>query len=161
MRTAVVRVVVDREGRLAPDEFDAGVRRLGGAGLKVIASPARHLPQRNRDVELVVEGFDEADAPTLLAACSEAFGIEAIAGVVTYTSRGTDEDARGILAAFGVSGRVEREETEEAEVLTVALTPAEAERVPEARLFTALQAALNCEVVIVVDDGRRAEGRRT
>jgi hypothetical protein len=35
---------------------------------------------------------------------------EAVAGVVTYISRGTDEDALGVLAAFAVTGRLAREE---------------------------------------------------
>ena len=31
-----------------------------------------------------------------------------VAGVLTFVSRGTDDDARGVLAGFGLTGEIER-----------------------------------------------------
>ncbi|MFC0529930.1 hypothetical protein [Phytohabitans kaempferiae] len=149
MRTAVVRVVVDRDGRLSPGEYEAGVRRLRERGAEVVASPAERLPDRGREIELIVPGLDPADVDKHVTACAEAFGTSATPGVVTYISRGTDDDAHGVLAAFRVAGEVERTVEGDDEVVTVTLDAAAMRRVPESRLHTALEAALNCEVRIV------------
>jgi hypothetical protein len=158
MRTAVVRVVVDRDGVLSPEAYEAGLRRLRERGAEVVASPAARLPDRNREIELIVPGLDQADVDKHAAACAEAFGVPAAAGVVTYISRGTDDDAHGVLAAFKVAGSVQRTVDGDAEVVTVTLDTAGMRRVPESRLHTALEAALNCEVRIV--SGGRSEGGR-
>jgi hypothetical protein len=72
-------------------------------------------------------------------------------GAVTYISRGSDDDALGVLAGLGVTGRVTRTEgTEGWDVVHVEVPERELERVPESRVQTALEAALNCEVHIVV-----------
>jgi len=149
MRTAVVRVVVDRDGTLPAAAYDAGLRRLRERGAEVVASPPHRLPDRNREIELIVEGLDPADIPKHVTLCAEAFGIPATAGVVTYISRGTDADAQGVLAGFRVTGHVTRHTEGDEEVVTVTLDPHDLRRVPESRLHTALEAALNCEVRIV------------
>lgn len=151
MATAVVRVMVDAEGRLAPADYVAGVELLGDLGFDVIASPLEHLPERRREIELIVHG-DEAELRTdsHLAACARAFGTDATLGVVTYISRGTDEDARGVLQRFRVAGDVRREFSGDEEIVTVTIRRADLGRVPESRLHTALEAALNCEVRITV-----------
>jgi hypothetical protein len=157
MRTAVVRVLIDGDGVLAADRYAAGLSELAARGFDVVASPAEHLPERGREVELIVEGLDRDDVEAVgghVAACSAAFGLPARAGVVTYISRGTDADAEGVLAAFGVAGKVVRHlgsADGSDEVVSVTLTRADLRRVPESRLHTALEAALNCEVRIVAE----------
>lgn len=72
-------------------------------------------------------------------------------GVLTYVSRGTDDDAHGVLAGLGLRGEVARRPTDAGwDVVTVTLRRADLTRVPESRVHTALEASLNCEVVIVV-----------
>ncbi len=160
MRTAVVRVVIDRQGVLPAERYAAGLRELAGRGLEVVASPAAHLPARDREIELIVAGLDREDGDALeawLAVCTAAFGTVAEAGVVTFVSRGTDADAEGVLAAFGVAGKVVRDQGPEGpdgggeELVTVTLTRSHLRAVPESRLHTALEAALNCEVRIVAE----------
>ncbi|WP_238005459.1 hypothetical protein KZZ52_18135 [Dactylosporangium sp. AC04546] len=159
MRTAVVRVVFDRDGTIPATAYEAGLRRLRELGLEVVASPAERLPARNREVELIVAGLDPADVDNHVdkhvALCADAFGAPATAGVVTYVSRGTDDDARGVLAAFGVDGTVRRLVDGDEELVTVTLVPGDLRRVPESRLHTALEAALNCEVRIVAGGSPR------
>ncbi len=41
--------------------------------------------------------------------CAKAFGTCPVPGVVTYVSRGTDDDAHGVLAGFGLTGEIDRE----------------------------------------------------
>ncbi|MEW2355757.1 hypothetical protein [Spirillospora sp. NPDC029432] len=154
MATAVVRVMIDPEGRLTGAAYGAGLRMLERSGFEVIASPAGRLPERRREIELIVEdGGGELRTGPCLDACRAAFGIEPELGVITYVSRGTDDDARGVLRRFGLAGEVVRTVEGDEEIVTVAL-PAEAgRRVPESRLHTALEAALNCEVRIVTASG--------
>lgn len=149
--TAVVRVMVDADGRLAPADYVAGVELLGDLGFNVIASPPEKLPERRREIELIIDE-DGAELRTEghLAACSRAFGTTAKLGVVTYISRGTDEDARGVLQRFRVQGEVRRELIDDEEIVTVTIRRADLRRVPESRLHTALESALNCEVRIAV-----------
>jgi hypothetical protein len=83
--------------------------------------------------------------------CRNAFGAEPAEGMTTYLSRGSDDDAIGILSAFGLAGDVSRASGEEGwDVVTVRLAAADLRRVPESRIQTALEASLNCEVRIVV-----------
>ncbi len=102
------------------------------------------MPTNTREVELIIE---EPHGTNHLDLCSTAFGVTAEQGVVTYISRGTDEDAHGVLQRFGFTGRVERDPTDEDQV-TVTLRTDQRRVVPESRLLTALEAALNCEVRI-------------
>jgi hypothetical protein len=81
--------------------------------------------------------------------CTKAFGTTPAAGVVTYISRGTDDDAYGVLARFGLSGDIERIPGDGGfDIVYVTLQKADLERVPESRIHTALEASLNCEVHI-------------
>lgn len=149
MRTAVLRVLVDAHGHLSEDDWYRGVVRLQATGREVVAASAENLPTSRREVELIVDGFDSSDTQTYVEECGRAFGTTATAGVVTYVSRGTDEDARGVLDAFNLEGRVERQLVGDDELVTVTLDPNGAHTVSESRLHTALEAALNCEVRIV------------
>lgn len=149
MRTAVIRVMIDPDGLLPGSDYEAGVKYLESLGLEVMASPVQHLPERQREIELIVDGHDrELRAGEYVDLCSKAFGTQAVMGVVTYISRGTDDDARGILSRFGVRGEVVRTVVADEELVTITVDRLELGHVPESRLHTALEAALNCEVRI-------------
>jgi hypothetical protein len=105
-------------------------------------------------VELLMQG---TDAPTLQSMgadlCRRAFATEPVVGVLTFVSHGTDDDARGVLAGFGLTGEVERVPSGQGwDVITVTLPRSDLARVPESRIHTALEASTNCEVRIVVRD---------
>jgi len=148
MATAVVRVVVDAAGVLTPEEFGVRLQALRDRGFEVISAPLDRLAEWRREIELIVEEGSRADTDEYAAICAETFGLPAEVGVITYISRGTDEDAAGVLARFGVAGRVVRDLRETGELVTVTISRATARRVPESSLHTALEAALNCEVRI-------------
>lgn len=148
---AVVRVGIDQEGRLRPSDYEAGLRQLRSLGVDVIASPAEQLPDRRREIELVVDdGGAELSTARYVDWCADAFGLEATLGVITYVSRGTDEDALGVLRRFGVAGEVVRTAVSGEELVTVTIAEDDLGRVPESRLHTALEAALNCDVQVAV-----------
>jgi hypothetical protein len=139
MRTAVVRVGIDTAGELAPAQLRDGMARLrelaGPAGFELVDRDAADLaalpPQRG------------------VALCTKAFGTVPVPGVVTYISRGTDDDAHGVLAGFGLAGDIERVPGDDGwDVVHVTLRKVDLERVPESRVHTALEASLNCEVHI-------------
>jgi len=84
-----------------------------------------------------------------VALCANAFGTQAEPGVLTFISRGTDDDALGVLAGFGLTGDIERVPGDDGlDVIHVTLRKADLERIPESRVHTALEASLNCEVHI-------------
>jgi hypothetical protein len=157
MRTAVVRVDVDPSARLAPAELTAGMATLtrlaAEDGADVVAVDLGALPAGRRQVEVLVAG-DDAQAVTERAVtlCRSAFGpygAQPSAGVLTYVSRGTDHDARGVLAGLGLTGEIERDADPAGwDVVRVTLRKADLERIPESRVHTALEASLNCEVHI-------------
>jgi hypothetical protein len=160
MRTAVVRVGVDRAGKLVPEQLRDGMARLrelaGPAGFEVLdRDPAdlASLPPQRREVELLIAGDDPAElqrlAVDLCARAFGAFGTTPMPGVLTFISRGTDDDAHGVLAGFGLTGDIERMPGDDGwDVVHVTLRKADLERVPESRVHTALEASLNCEVHI-------------
>jgi hypothetical protein len=141
--------MVDRHGVLTGEQYLSGLRHLSGRGIEVVSSPLSHLPERNREIELIVPAPDPAETDRVAAACAAAFGMPVEVGVTTYISRGTDDDAHGVLRGFGIEGEVTRRSADGADVVTVALTADARRRVAESRLHTALEAALNCEVRIV------------
>jgi hypothetical protein len=154
MRTAVVRVNVDPSGLLTPAQLDQGMSTLLGladaAGAKVVQAALTAMPAARREVELLIMG---SDADTVkesgLALCAKAFGATPVAGVVTYVSRGTDDDVHGVLAGFGLTGQVRRSLGDDGfDVVYVTLQEADLEHIPESRIYTALEASLNCEVHI-------------
>ena len=84
-----------------------------------------------------------------VALCAKAFGTTPTPGVVTYVSRGTDDDAHGVLAGFGLTGEITRTPGDDGlDIVHVTLRRADLERIPESRIHTALEASLNCEVHI-------------
>ncbi|MDA4107251.1 hypothetical protein [Mycolicibacterium holsaticum] len=154
MRTAVVRVGVDRAGELTPAQLTDGMTRLrdmaATAGVEVVENNLAALPPKRREVELLIDGEDPDELQRCAVdLCAGAFGTTPVPGVLTYISRGTDADARGVLAGLGLTGDIERVAGEDGwDVVHVTLRQADLERVPESRVHTALEASLNCEVHI-------------
>ncbi|MDH6194525.1 hypothetical protein M2272_001154 [Mycobacterium frederiksbergense] len=154
MRTAVVRVGVDPVGELGAQQLSDGMavlrELLGERGGEVLDNQLAGLPAHRREVEVLIAGDDAAKLQGIaMELCAKAFGTSPRAGVVTFVSRGTDEDARGVLAGFGLSGDITRSvDAEGWDIVTVTLDKADLTRVPESRIHTALEASLNCEVHI-------------
>ncbi len=161
MRTAVVRVEVDPSALLAASQLSDGMAALSGLaaemGADVLDVDLAAMPPSRRQVEVLVTGDDvdelKRTAVDLCARAFGGFGAEPIAGVVTFVSRGTDEDAEGVLAGLGLRGEIERRrggvDGPGWDTVTVTLRKDDLERVPESRVHTALEASLNCEVLIV------------
>ncbi len=156
MRTAVVRVDVDPSGRLTPAQLAEGMatlRELGRPfGAEVVDADLAEMPANRREVEVLLAG-DDADAlrAEVIALCAKAFGDDVRPGVLTFVSRGTDDDAHGVLAGFGLTGAVHRFPSGQGwDIVEVTLDRADLARVPESRIHTALEASLNSEVRIVV-----------
>ena len=154
MRTAVVRVEVDPAGELTPAQLsDAMVTLRGladGVGAGVVDNDLSAMPVGRREVELLMAGAapDELER-TATDLCAKAFGTTPVTGVLTYVSRGTDDDAHGVLAGFGLTGEISRSPGDAGwDVVQVTLRKADLARVPESRIHTALEASLNCEVHI-------------
>jgi hypothetical protein len=154
MRTAVVRVNVDPSGLLTPAQLDQGMSTLLGladeVGAEVVCAPLAAMPAGRREVQLLISGGDaNAVKETGLNLCTKAFGTAPVAGVVTFVSRGTDDDAEGVLAGFGLTGDIVRTPGDDGfDIVHVTLREADLERIPESRIHTALEASLNCEVHI-------------
>ena len=156
MRTAVVRVDVDPTGRLTPAQLAEGMLTLRGLcgpiGADVIDADLSVMPANRREVEVLLAGDDaEALRSVVVTLCSTAFGTDVAPGVLTFVSRGTDDDAHGVLAGFGLTGEVHRHPSGQGwDVVEVTLRRADLARVPESRIHTALEASLNSEVRILV-----------
>lgn len=154
MRTAVVRVGVDPAGELGAQELSDGMATLRGLlterGAEVLDNQLAGLPAHRREVEVLIAGNDAPELQSIvMELCAKAFGTTPTAGVVTFVSRGTDEDAHGVLAGFGISGDIVRSvDAEGWDVVTVTLDKTDLKRIPESRIHTALEASLNCEVHI-------------
>jgi hypothetical protein len=148
MRTAVVRVNVDPTGGLTPAQLQDGMDALLGLTGEVGADVVHN--DVSRDVELLIAGDDAESAEKVaIELCTKAFETTPVAGVVTFVSRGTDDDARGVLSAFGLTGEIVRTPGDDGyDVIYVTLREDDLERIPESRIHTALEASLNCEVHI-------------
>ncbi|WP_156687162.1 hypothetical protein [Mycobacterium sp. Marseille-P9652] len=154
MRTAVVRVNVDPPGLLTAARLREGMAALlvlaRESGADVVENDLAVMPVGRREVELLIAG-DDIDALRRLGTklCATAFGTSPVAGVVTFISRGTDDDAHGVLAGFGLSGEITRTPGDDGfDIVHVTLRESDLDRVPESRIHTALEASLNCEVHI-------------
>ena len=154
MRTAVVRVRVDPAGQLTAAQLTDGMVNLrdlaARADVDVLENNLAAMPAGRREVEMLMVGGEPQNLKaTAVALCAKAFGTEPEPGVLTYISRGTDDDANGVLAGFGLSGDVERVPGGDGwDVVYVTLRKVDLERIPESRIHTALEASLNCEVHI-------------
>ena len=154
MRTAVVRVNVDREGALTSAQLRDGMEVLlglvGEIGAGMVENDLATMPGGRREVQLLIAAEDvDAAKKTAVELCARAFGTAPVPGVVTFVSRGTDDDARGVLSAFGLTGEIARAPGDDGlDIVYVTLREDDLERVPESRVHTALEASLNCEVHI-------------
>jgi hypothetical protein len=154
MRTAGVRVNVDPSGLLTPAQLSQGMTALLGLarelGAEMVDNDLAAMPASRREVELLIAGDDiDAVKHAGIDLCARAFSTGPVAGVVTFISRGTDDDAHGVLSAFGLTGEIVRSPGDDGiDVVYVTLREADLERVPESRIHTALEASLNCEVHI-------------
>jgi hypothetical protein len=154
MRTAVVRIQVDPAGRLMPDQLADGMTALrklvDAVVIEVLDNNLAAMPAGRREVQLLMAGGDAEELTRhAVALCANAFGTEPIPGVVTYVSRGTDDDAHGVLAGFGVTGEITRTPGDDGlDIVQVTMRKQDLDRVPESRIHTALEASLNCEVNI-------------
>jgi hypothetical protein len=154
MRTAVVRVNVDPSGALTAAQLSQGMTALrelaDERGSGVVENDLAALPASRREVRLLIAA-DHVDAAkqTAIDLCAKAFSTIPVPGVVTFVSRGTDDDARGVLSAFGLAGEIARAPGDDGlDVVYVTLREADLDRIPESRIHTALEASLNCEVHI-------------
>jgi hypothetical protein len=156
MRTAVIRINVDPKGTLGDADIERGMddvlAALAELGLRLVSDDLRSLPPKRRELQFLADGDDPAAMRrTAGELCHRAFSTEPAVGTTTFLSRGSDDDAHGILSAFGLVGDVSRTGGEDGwDVVTVRLAEADLRRVPESRIQTALEASLNCEVYIVV-----------
>lgn len=154
MRTAVVRVNVDPSGLLTPAQLNQGMTVLLGLahdlGADVVDNNLAAMPASRREVELLIARDDVAAVKQdAIYLCAKVFGTSPVAGVVTFISRGTDDDAHGVLSAFGLTGEIVRLPGDDGfDIVYVTLREADLERIPESRIHTALEASLNCEVHI-------------
>ncbi len=155
MRTAVVRVNVDPSGVLTPAQLSRGMTTLLGLareelGTDVVDNDLAAMPSSRREAELLIASDDvDAAKQAGVSLCAKAFGTDPVAGVVTFISRGTDDDAHGVLSAFGLTGEIARTPGDDGfDIVYVTLREADLDRVPESRIHTALEASLNCEVHI-------------
>jgi hypothetical protein len=154
MRTAVVRVNVDPGSVLTPAQLAEGMEVLlalsDEIGAGVVENNVVDMPVSRREVQLLIAGDDvDVAKQTAIGLCAKAFSITPAPGVVTFVSRGTDEDALGVLSAFGLTGEIVRAPGDDGfDVVYVTLREDDLERVPESRIHTALEASLNCEVHI-------------
>ncbi|MCB0942281.1 MAG: hypothetical protein KDB72_18830 [Mycobacterium sp.] len=154
MRTAVVRVDVDPSGELSPEQLTAGVATLrtlaGESGIDLVDNNIAAMPRGRREAEMLMIGADPEELQrAAITMCANAFGTEPAAGTMTFVSRGTDEDAHGVLAGFGLTGQIDRTPGDDGyDIIQVTLRKADMERIPESRVFTALEASTNCEVHI-------------
>jgi len=154
VRTAVVRIRVDPAGQLTPAQLTEGMVNLRNlaapAGIDVLENNLAAMPAGRREVEMLMVGSGPDDLKaSAVALCAKAFGTEPEPGVLTYISRGTDDDAHGVLAGFGLTGDIERVPSDDGlDVIHVTLRKTDLERIPESRVHTALEASLNCEVHI-------------
>jgi hypothetical protein len=155
MRTAVIRINVDPGGTLSDTDVETGVAEVlagvGELGMRLVPPNLGSLPPNRRELQFLAAGENPAALQrSARDLCRRAFDTEPAEGTTTYLSRGTDEDALGVLLAFGVAGDLSRASGGDGwDVVTVRLAEADLRRVPESRIQTALEASLNCEVRIV------------
>lgn len=154
MRTAVVRVDVDPDGAFTPAQLRDGMAALlelaREAGVDIVENDLAAMPAGRREVALLVAADDgDAAKNTAIALCTKVFSVAPVPGVVTFISRGTDDDAHGVLSGFGLTGDIVRLPDDEGfDVVYVTLREEDLERIPESRVHTALESSLNCEVHI-------------
>jgi hypothetical protein len=149
----VVRVDVDPTGQLTRGQLTTGMAALrelaAQSGVGLVETDVAAMPVGRRQVRLLITGADADIIDIGMRLCASAFGTTPTAGVVTYVSRGTDDDVHGVLAGLGLAGQIGRTPgTDGLDVVHVTLAEPDVARVGESRIHTALEASLNCEVHI-------------
>lgn len=146
MPIAVVRIHFTSPVELAV--FEEGVAFLRERGIPLVEYTAVASEEVLNEISLLHDGAQQWTPDDAVALCAEAFGVSVTRGPMTYVSRGTDADAESVLKRFDLDGRVRREIGEDGDVVVVTVSRTDMRRVPESRLHTALEAALNAEVRI-------------
>lgn len=146
MPTAVIRLHF--ASPVEPAAFEGGVAFLRERKIPLVEYTAVASEEVLNEISLLHDETQQWTPDEALALCAEAFGVPVRQGPVTYVSRGTDADAESVLARFDLAGQVSREIRDEGDIVTVTVAEADMRRVPESRLHTALEAALNAEVRI-------------
>ena len=145
MRTAVVRVNVDPESVLTPAQLHdcmAALQEIADtADADVVKNDLATMPTSRREVELLIAAEDGDTArKAAIDLCAKAFSGTPVPGVITFVSRGTDDDAHGVLSAFGLTGDIERIPGDDGlDIVHVTLREKDLERIPESRVHTALE----------------------
>ena len=122
----------------------------GEAGVDVVESDLTTMPAGRREVQLLIAAEDADAANARQSSCApRLLATTPSPGVVTFVSRGTDDDAHGVLAGFGLTGEIVRAPGDDGyDIVYVTLREEDLDRIPESRVHTALEASLNCEVHI-------------
>ena len=146
----MVRLDVDPAGTLTPEHVTTGMARLrelaARAGADVVDAD---VEVGRRHVRLLITGFEDDVRELGIRLCANAFGTTPQPGVVTYLSKGIDDDVRGVLAGLGLAGEIVRVPGPDGlDVVHVTVAEPDLQRVGESRIHTALEASLNCEVHI-------------
>jgi hypothetical protein len=149
----VVRLDVDPTGQLTRERLVAGMATLreaaGRYGVDVVETDVAAMPVGRRQVRLLITGTGPDIIDMGMRLCASAFGTTPVPGVVTYVSRGTDDDVHGVLGGVGLTGEIARTPGPDGlDVVHVTLAEPDLQRVGESRIHTALEASLNCEVHI-------------
>ncbi|OMC13019.1 hypothetical protein A5735_13015 [Mycolicibacter heraklionensis] len=146
----MVRLDVDPSGQLTPERLTQGMATLRNladqAGVEVVDAD---IVVGRRHVRLLISGAEQDVIDLGVRLCAKAFDTMPAPGVVTYLSRGTDDDVHGVLAGLGLSGEIARTAGPDGlDIVHVTLAEPDLQRVGESRIHTALEASLNCEVHI-------------
>jgi hypothetical protein len=155
VRPAVVYVNLDPAGELTLPELEHAVTDLRAMGCEIIVGDLERLPVTRREVELLISGEDVEDLRRIAeATCAEALSRSKLtakpkATAICFISRGTVEDALGILSAFGVQTGSDAVRLEGEDIAEVAIDRERLDYATPAKLQTALEAALNREVRFV------------
>ncbi|MGV7406291.1 hypothetical protein PJH54_29915, partial [Mycobacterium kansasii] len=94
----MVRVNVDPAGVLTSERLREGMAALRGfiadIGAEMVDNDLEARPAGRRELELLI-ACDEVEAAKrkAISLCAKAFNSAPMAGVVTFISRGTDDDA--------------------------------------------------------------------
>jgi hypothetical protein len=145
VRRAVLHVNLDPGGTLGVEQLERAVEALRDAGHEVLAGDLDRLPPGRREVELLLDG-DDPDELRQRAEAALAPGAQVVA--VSFMSSGTYEDALGIVRAFGLEPELEEIELVDEDTAVVVLADGTLRRAVSVKLQTALECALNREVLL-------------
>lgn len=149
----MVRIDVDPTGKLNPEQLRTGMTNLralaGQSGVDLVETDVAAMPVGRRQVRMLITGAETDIIDIGMRMCAKAFDTMPTSGVVTYVSRGTDDDVHGVLAGLGLTGDIDRKQGADGlDIVHVTLAETDVARVGESRIHTALEASLNCEVHI-------------